>query len=446
MNCVRAVTACLTLASVGAVWGQASSANDQLESVQLRDGRRWQGVFLAETNKEVDFAQFIRRPGKPIFAMVRPIPKSSIVKSQRLQGDRRKQLLARYNRMRTRASIELGQIESVQLNKATTRPAKYSYDGTWFQLLSAADEETTKRCVVRVEQVVRAYRQWLPPRQQPKSQLRVLVFGSMEEYRNFLNERGWDIRNPAFYVPDLNMIVAGSDAGRYAKRLAEARQRSADLLKKYERLDADFPERLKGIQQQLVQAGLGDRQIRSELTLRKKAWEDEKGAAQREVLRVNRQNEAKFSVVTQNMFSRLYHEAFHAYLENYVYPRRSTNVPGWLNEGLAQIFEKGQMDDGMLRIDGTNPEALQRIRADYLAGRLMPLRNLLESNSSIVPNKTCRTKNESFLRLRLGIVEVPCRRIQITKRQSPDKIRCRRSPTRCQVTIRTTNAIAAGAV
>jgi len=219
----------------------------------------------------------------------------------------------------------------------------------------------------------------------------------MEQYRNYLNSRGWDIRNPAFYVTDLNMIVAGSDAGRYAERLARARKRSAALLEKYERLDAAFPAKLKEVQQQLAQAGLNDRQIRSELTLRKKAWDNEKAAVNKEVLRVNRQNEAKFSVVTDSMFARLYHEAFHAYLENYVYPRRQNNIPGWLNEGLAQIFEKGQLEAGSLRIDGTNDEAVRRIRADYLAGRLMPLERLLESNSkSFLSRHADRDSNRAY--------------------------------------------------
>ena len=44
------------------------------------------------------------------------------------------------------------------------------------------------------------------------------------------------------------------------------------------------------------------------------------------------------------MFARAYHESFHAYLENYVYPHDHYDVPRWLNEGLAVMMEGGILD------------------------------------------------------------------------------------------------------
>ena len=64
------------------------------------------------------------------------------------------------------------------------------------------------------------------------------------------------------------------------------------------------------------------------------------------------------------MFSRLHHEAFHAYLENYVYPHEDFDVPLWLNEGLAVLFEGGLLESDSLRIDAPNAAALKRLKAD----------------------------------------------------------------------------------
>ena len=61
---------------------------------------------------------------------------------------------------------------------------------------------------------------------------------------------------------------------------------------------------------------------------------------------------------------RLYHEAFHAYLRNNVYPRQKYDVPPWLNEGLAVIFEGGLLEGNTLRVDAPNPVALKKLKAD----------------------------------------------------------------------------------
>src|SRR5207249_622937 len=41
----------------------------------------------------------------------------------------------------------------------------------------------------------------------------------------------------------------------------------------------------------------------------------------------------------RRMFRRLFHEAFHAYLNTFVYPPEEGEMPRWFNEGLAQVFE-----------------------------------------------------------------------------------------------------------
>jgi hypothetical protein len=80
------------------------------------------------------------------------------------------------------------------------------------------------------------------------------------------------------------------------------------------------------------------------------------------------------------MFARLYHEAFHAYLENFVYPQNRFDVPRWLNEGLAQVFEDGLLELGTLRLDAPNRTRLDSLQADLRSGSPLSLAELLTAD------------------------------------------------------------------
>jgi hypothetical protein len=96
---------------------------------------------------------------------------------------------------------------------------------------------------------------------------------------------------------------------------------------------------------------------------------------------LERNNSAKFDVVAGQMFRRLRHEAFHAYLETFVYPRKEYDVPRWLNEGLAQVFEAGLLEADTLRIDNPNTGALQRLQRELAGSEPLSLAELLGSGS-----------------------------------------------------------------
>ena len=81
------------------------------------------------------------------------------------------------------------------------------------------------------------------------------------------------------------------------------------------------------------------------------------------------------------MFTRLAHEAFHAYLEVFVYPRQVYDVPRWLNEGLAQTFEGGLLEADTLRIDTPNATALAQLQADLRGEHPLELADLLAAGS-----------------------------------------------------------------
>lgn len=377
------VATCLTI-------GRAYSDEFKLETVHLKDSRVFSGLVDAERQSEIDFAEIVRQPGKPMYAVVRPIDKKAIARVNRLPEEERRVLIERLRAFRNRAQIEAGRIEDVSLTEVQRGGETWlAYDGNWFTLYSTADAQLTRRCVVRVEQIFRAYRQLLPPRTNPKQKLEMVLFDSFNEYRDDLARRKLEIENPAFFSPPLNLILAGSDLAHFAAELSRVRGQNENTRRHYESLQADFNKRLAKTADELKRNGYTRDEIADELRLRKRTWEDEHKARLAEIAEANRRNEALFDEVTRRMFVRLYHEAFHAYLENFVYPGGDSAMPRWLNEGLAQVFETAQLDGDLLRIDAPSRTALSALQAD-LAGEPLPLAELLTA------------KQESFLATHAG--------------------------------------------
>lgn len=349
-----------------------------LEEVRTRDGHVYRGLIRSQTDAELEFVEVVQPRGKPMYLVVRPIDPQAVVEKQSLPDEERKKLIERVSAFRYRSRIEAGRMENVRLvRRRDDERAFLRYRGPWFLLDSTADDETTRRCVVRIEQIFRAYRQLLPPRRQPSRELRVMLFGSMDEYRAFLHRYELEIRNPAFFSDSANLIVAGSELTRYARRLATTRQQHEKIRQHYDRLNKGMERRLAGLRGELERRGIGENQIDDELNARRVLWRTEIEEMLRLVNAADRRNEARFADVTDQMFRRLYHEGFHAYLENFVYPHETHDVPIWLHEGLAQVFQSGQLEADMLRIDAPLGAALEVLQDDLASDDPLLLDDLL---------------------------------------------------------------------
>lgn len=350
--------------------GRLAAAGGQwpLESVELKSGTVYRGVVLSTDEREMDFMEIVQKPGKPMYFVIRPVAVGEIAELTRVGRVQREQILRLTKLYSIRADIEAGRMEELDLIPTTAGGVqRYQYSGRWFVLESTAEEEMTRRCIVRIEQIFRAYRLLLRPRNIPRRRLDVLLLGSMDEYRTYLARHGLSLKTPSFYLAHQNRIVAGSELTRFAERLAEARGRHEEVLSQYERLERDLPRRVQRMVEELRSKGYSRDQAIAEVEAQKIAWTRERQAMLDRIKVANRRNEAQFAELTRGMFERLYHEAFHAYLENFVYPHDRYDVPRWLNEGLAQIFEGGQLDGDILRIGAPNRSALlsvQRLIAD----------------------------------------------------------------------------------
>ncbi len=371
--------------------GLANLSQWKLDELHLKDGRVLPGLIQGEDAAGVDFLEIRRPADRPMFfVMFWRFPSDKIDHIARLSDADRKVLIDRVNAVRDRFRTEEASQAKILLERAgagATAVWHYSSDSwqtadgkAWLVLDSTADEETTRRSIVRIEQMFAAYCEILPKRTRPVSPLRVKLFGSMSEYNDFLKSLGLNIENPAIFIADENLLAAGSELSAYGQQLQAVRARHAALRADYERRTKSMADRLSDLRQQLAAGGYTTGEQRSIIQLTESRWKQELDEMNRKINVAERRNLDQYDRLTAGMFARLFHEAFHAYLENYVYPQRNHDVPRWLNEGLAQIFETGQLEAGTLRLDAPHAERLKLLQADLRSAKPLSLADVLNAD------------------------------------------------------------------
>jgi hypothetical protein len=357
-----------------------------MDRVVLTDGKVYQGLVESESPSSIELVEVRRPRGKPMFLVVRPIDRKAIASWERLDPQQQRELRNRLNKYKQRARIEGRRMENLALNATRyDNLLLWNYQGQWFSLESTADESMTRRVIVRLEQVFTAYRQLLPPRRTESGRVHVRIFGSSDGYRAALKELGLEIQNPAVFLADRNEILAGSEMNRFDAELAQINRQHRQVKQELDALSAEAPVRLKQLGEDLKKNQVPATERTKILLAEQKKWDHQRAAVRRRITALDRQNAAKFNDVTGQMFTRLAHEAFHAYLETYVYPRQNYDVPRWLNEGLAQTFEAGLLEADTLRIDTPHPTALTRLQSDLRGPNPLGLKALLSA------------RNETFL-------------------------------------------------
>ena len=394
----------------GALYAQQSPAVSlsedwQLETIRLQNDREYRGLVLSESPTLVEFAAIMRRPGRAMFTVVIGVEPSQVVELVRLQGAAKRQLVARYERFKRRVPIMLGRMEELDLQVVEHQGvSQQRYEGAWFTLTSTANDEMTRRCIVRMEQMMLAFRQVLPPRQAQPAKFAVRLFGSSSEYRGFLSSANLTISNPAFYSQSENLIAAGCDLMLYSERLDHSRQVNEGIRRQCLEMDARFAQRKRELTTEYRRQGLNSEQIKSELDQQTTRWIEQKKTLLSKVKAADRRNQAMFHQVTDQMFRRLYHEAFHAYLENHVFPSDSYRVPRWLNEGLAQVFESGQLDGDVLRIDAPDAAWLADLKRDLARGKRPAIADMLQANENQFLRRHGDPRASASYRLSWGVV------------------------------------------
>lgn len=342
----------------------AGAADDWTYDVlHLKNGAVLKGVIVGESAREIRFRNIRRKPGAPTVVIpAYSFARNEIASVEKLDDQERAALLERIKSLDPRD--EAARMDDLELESAawvTRDGPALQYTSTHFVLLSNARDDIVRRCAVRLEQIYAAYTRHLPPRQESAKPTRIVLFRALVEYHDFLKSQGTDLLNPAFFDARRNQIACASDLQGIGIGLETARKHHAGLLKQ---LKDDEEKKKKQFR------GNVPAPIRNALAAKRK-----------EVQQAEQKNEAIFYAATRQLFETLYHEAFHAYLANFVYPPDQAAVPRWLNEGLAQIFETAIIEAGELRVGHAETARLKRVKEAVRKNQLIPLPELLRSEA-----------------------------------------------------------------
>lgn len=357
-----------------------------LEEVRLKDGSTLRGLVEDENPRQTVFLEVFRPRGRPTHLRVRPLETEQIARIDRLSTEKRLPAEKLVAEIRDRVWIEAGRMDAVefQVSRESDRVV-YRFEGEWFSLTSTADDESTRRAVVRLEQAFLAYRRALPPRLSPLSRLSVHLFGTSDEYEEYLRDAELDLANPAFYAVRENRIVAGADLVAFGQQLAQSRSENEAVRRQYDQAAAAFPAEIQKLKESLTAQGLSAEQQAQEIRAWRTRFQNELTAARRQINAVESANTTKFNRFAERLLAQLYHEAFHAYVENYVFRHGDAKhqLPRWLNEGLAQVFEAAVFEADTMRLDAPNPKTLALLQADVKEAAPLRLADLLSADESL---------------------------------------------------------------
>jgi hypothetical protein len=368
--------AALTLLS--SAWAGPGADDWKYDLVYLKNGGQLRGMVIEQNPQHIVIRCISRKPGSPTVVSTQYLAGDEVERTELLGPEERdklhKRLIALKNEREALAAhlklLDPGVHPDNSFDSASLKPGPWPpdpkskalvYASTHFQLISNAREEMVQLAAIQLEQVYAAYARCLPPQVRSAQPTTILLVRSLGEYQELLRERGHSFFNPAFYDVTRNQVVCGSDL----QRLSDELERS---LEQHQRLAAEMEERRAELVE--VYKGKVPAELLAPMTQAQKRikWTDER-------------NREAFRLARQRLFQRLYHEAFHAYLAAFVYPPGEFDVPVWLNEGLAQIFETAIVEVGELRVGHADEERLQAVRQALKTDTLMPLADLLKSTA-----------------------------------------------------------------
>lgn len=315
------------------------------EELIHNNGSRFQGLVLSETNQGVKFQVVTRLPGRPTVTLTTFFAKSEYATINRLNEADRTRLKTRLADLDATKNGERDRMGSLKLVSAEwlgkTDSAK-RYESDHFTLTSNAPDEITARAAVRLEQLFAAFRRYLPPQSTTSKPTTIFLTVTPEEYVSLLGPGAPRLLNPAVYDPVKNRIICGSDLRRLGEQLNGSRLHHQRQFFAIEQYEADIRKLYKDQKQDQ------DRYLDMAKTQRQK------------ILAAELANDRAFDTATKQLFAVLYHEAFHAYAKSYAFPDHE--LPRWLNEGLAQIFESAVVEANELRVGHADAERLKTVR------------------------------------------------------------------------------------
>lgn len=339
--------------------------------LKLKNGVTHKGMLLDEKPTEVRFEVIGRVPGKPTVRVKLAFPKSEVAKLEKLADEDRETLRTKLAEIDP--ASEARRLENLDLKPSEwlgKKNAGLRYDSAYFSLISDAPEEVVRRAAYRLENVYAAFANYLPPRFAGGSPTVIYVHQSLASYYKAV-PGGEAIRNPAFYEPSANRVVCGTDIQKLGDELSKSHQVARQILDEIAANEAEII-RLYGKKPDLAQFLKPYKDMRARIAA------------------TSKRNEEVFEKATRQLFQTLYHEAFHAYVGCFVYPPNGKDrndspgeLPRWLNEGMAQVFETAIFEAGELRIGHADRVRLEKAKEDLAKKEFPPLKDVLTAGRNV---------------------------------------------------------------
>jgi hypothetical protein len=348
---------------------QAGDAPWPLDRVVLRGGKVLEGLIERQSDESLEMLE-IRRKGSALFGVYQPVPRSEVATIQALSQSQRRTTRQQFDSYRNRVRIEAARMQDLEVVREGRR---LCYRGDDFALESTAPEEVVRRSIVRIEQLFAAMRQMIPAHGAPPRPIVIRLFGSMQQYQEFVEKCGLPIANPAVFHRPTNTIAVGGELVRLNDQMRQIQSQHDDARTDLEKERAALAKTLEAFRLALDKSPASEAEKRSAMTRKKIELERGLAVRERELQRYERRNNLVFADATSRMFAMLYHEALHAYLENFVYPGDQYDVPRWLHEGLAQIFESSTLEGQTFRVEAPHEESLKLLQASLATVSLKEL-------------------------------------------------------------------------
>jgi hypothetical protein len=346
------------------------------DMVYLKNGSSYRGLIY-QRGGGVQMWCIVRNPGRPAVFYQDKFAEDEIARVEILPDDEHEKLRQRFEALREEhrrfadpwraidsEEAAIPGADKIKLHqtpwRSDAKTKALAYRSTYFELESNAARRIVLVAAGQLEQVYAAYARCLPPRAKGRPTT-ILLPRSWADYQTLVRGQGRNLLNPAFFDPDKNQIVCAFDWKQMSAELQRVHEAHVQLREKAKKCEAELRKAYKGDIPADLKAALVEQC--------------------RQIQAAEMHNHETCARARQHLFQRLFHEAFHAYLLNFVYPPRDGELPRWLNEGLAQIFETAVFEVGELRIGHADRERLEAVRRALAKNTLLPVADLLRSQS-----------------------------------------------------------------
>jgi hypothetical protein len=370
----------LSLLAAGGLAADPGGDEWKYDVVVRRKGPALKGLVVEQNAQYVTIKCVNRNPGRPTIIFEEAIPRRDVEHVHLLDPEDRDILVKRLDAVRKERELLAARLKLLEPGSkppvdagdvVDLKPVEWppnpkikalSYHSARFNLTTTAQDELVQYTVIMLESAYSAYEKHLPPRHPRARPTSILLTRTMSEYLALVRDQGVDFFNPAFFDVAHNRVLCGSDLYRLCEEMEECREYHARLLVELAKEEEALRAAFKG---------------KALLEFLQPIEEKRRNIPITEKRNIERYHQAR-----DRFFRRLYHEAFHAYLNTFVYSPDEAEVPRWLNEGLAQIFETAVFEAGELRVGHVDRERGLAIRQALARDTLVPVADLLRSGSN----------------------------------------------------------------